>query len=77
MEMSSLTITNALLPDGRTSDVHIVDGLVAERSDPAAGVLDAGGRLLLPALAEAHAHLDKAFLAETDRKSTRLNSSHT
>ena len=65
MEVTSLTITNALLPDGGTSTIHVFDGLVVEQGSSNAPVLDAGGRLVLPALAEAHAHLDKAFLAET------------
>jgi cytosine deaminase len=64
----SLTITDALLPDGTITSVRIVDGIVAARGVPAAAgdtVHDAHGRLLLPAMAEAHAHLDKAFLSET------------
>ena len=63
-----LTITDALLADGTTTSLRIVDGVVASRGvQPLPGdeVLDAAGRLLLPAMAEAHAHLDKAFLAET------------
>ena len=66
-DLSPLTITNALLADGTTTSVRIVDGLVASRGvppQPGDEVLDAAGRLLLPAMAEAHAHLDKAFLAE-------------
>ena len=62
-----LTILNALLADGSTTSLHIVDGVVAAHGgEPAQGarVLDAAGRLVLPAMAEAHAHLDKAFLAE-------------
>lgn len=61
-----LTITAALLPDGRTTTVRIVEGVVNELGgSPQEGdtVLDAGGRLVLPAMAEAHAHLDKAFLS--------------
>lgn len=62
-----LTILNALLPDGSVTSLHIVDGVVAAHGGDAPDgprVLDAGGRLVLPAMAEAHAHLDKAFLAE-------------
>ena len=62
---TSLTITNALLADGTVTTVHIVDGVVSDRPGLSATTLDAAGRLLLPAMAEAHAHLDKAFLAET------------
>ncbi|MSV81965.1 MAG: amidohydrolase family protein [Actinobacteria bacterium] len=63
-----LSITNALLTDGRTVTVRLADGLVHAidaPTQPGDDVLDADGRLLLPAMAEAHAHLDKAFLAET------------
>ena len=62
---TSLSITNALLADGTVTTVHIVDGVVSDRPGLGATTLDAAGRLLLPAMAEAHAHLDKAFLAET------------
>lgn len=64
----ALTILDALLPDGTRTSVRIEDGVVAAHGvEPARGedVVDAAGRLLLPAMAEAHAHLDKAFLAET------------
>ena len=63
-----LTILHALLADGTTTSLRIVDGLIASTGGPALDgddVLDAAGRLVLPAMAEAHAHLDKAFLAET------------
>jgi cytosine deaminase len=63
-----LTIVGALLADGSVTSLRIVDGVVASLgATPAPGdtVLDARRRLLLPAMAEAHAHLDKAFLAET------------
>jgi cytosine deaminase len=65
--MPPLTITNALLPDGTTKSVRIADGIVTElggRAQAGDEQLDAGGRLVLPAMAEAHAHLDKAFLSE-------------
>ena len=57
------------LPDGRAVDIQITDGLIS-------GVVDAGtdhtgavaddlnGWLVLPAMAEPHAHLDKALTAE-------------
>lgn len=63
----SLTITNALLPDGTSTTIGIRDGMVTAIGEPEPGatVFDAAGRLVLPAPAEAHAHLDKAFLAET------------
>jgi cytosine deaminase len=64
----ALAIVDALLADGTRTSVRCAGGLVAEvGGTPHEGddVLHAGGRLLLPAMAEAHAHLDKAFLAET------------
>ncbi len=60
---------NARLADGRAVDVHIDDGLitaVAAAGSPApegAEIDDLAGWLLLPALAEPHAHLDKALTA--------------
>lgn len=64
----ALSIVDALLPDGSTATVRTEAGLVVSVGSaphPGDDLLDAGGRLLLPAMAEAHAHLDKAFLAET------------
>jgi cytosine deaminase len=64
---AALSIVDALLPDGNRTTVRAVEGVVAELGGaPHEGdeVLHAGGRLLMPAMAEAHAHLDKAFLAE-------------
>jgi cytosine deaminase len=64
----ALTIVDALFPDGTTANVRLEAGRVAtigdelRRGDEA---IQAHGRLLLPAMAEPHAHLDKAFLAET------------
>ena len=65
---SPLFISDALLPDGTTTSLRIVDGVVhsvAMPAEPGDTLLDAAGQLLLPAMAEAHAHLDKAFLSET------------
>ncbi|MFZ9628745.1 MAG: amidohydrolase family protein [Ilumatobacteraceae bacterium] len=62
-----LTIVDATLADGTCTSLRIVDGIVVEHgAAPHDGdeVLDAGRALALPALAEAHAHLDKAFLSE-------------
>ena len=68
-----VVLADGLLPDGRRVDLHIVDGIVdrvvdraSEPSDPAgsAALHDLGGRLLLPALAEPHAHVDKALTAD-------------
>lgn len=65
---SPLTIVNALLADGTTTSVRAVDGVVVALGVmPQAGddVLDAAGSLVLPALSEPHAHLDKAYLCES------------
>ncbi len=64
-----MLLRNARLADGRSVDVRVCLDTVdaVEPSLPAAPgeeVVDLGGRLLLPAPAEPHAHLDKAFLAE-------------
>lgn len=63
-----LVLTNVLLPDGTRTSVRLHGGAVhsiGTAAQPGDTVLDGEGRLLLPAMAEAHAHLDKAFLAET------------
>ncbi|MFF0475979.1 amidohydrolase [Streptomyces sp. NPDC004284] len=61
-------LLGATLPDGRTADVHLEDGRVSAvrehvpgRPTPP-GALDLGGALLLPALVDGHAHLDKTLL---------------
>jgi cytosine deaminase len=61
--------TNALLADGRVVDIHVEGGVitqVAALGTAPAGVAtqDLGGWLVLPAMAEPHAHLDKALTAE-------------
>ncbi|MFH8622362.1 amidohydrolase [Streptomyces vietnamensis] len=61
-------LLGATLPDGRTADVHLADGRVSAVEPhvpgrPALpGALDLGGALLLPALVDGHAHLDKTLL---------------
>ena len=70
----ALVITNARLADGRVVDVHVLDGVISEvvahspepvsRNDDVAEVVDVDGWLLLPAMAEPHAHIDKALTAE-------------
>lgn len=68
--MSTARLSNALLSDGRTVDISIADGVIvgvdpAGAHEPAAEVEhDLGGWLLLPAMAEPHAHLDKALTAD-------------
>ncbi|MFM7253015.1 MAG: amidohydrolase family protein [Ilumatobacteraceae bacterium] len=62
-----LFLRNALLADGTSTDLRIVDGIVvAHGGAPSPGdvIHDLDGDLLLPAMAEAHAHLDKAYLSE-------------
>jgi cytosine/creatinine deaminase len=66
--MAATVLTNAMLIDGTRTDVTIVDGLIESvegRPVPGAIVVDLDDYLLLPAAVEPHAHLDKAFLAET------------
>lgn len=64
-----MLLRNAVLPDGRQVDVRVcldtIDAVDAALT-PTEGeeTIDLDGRLLLPAMAEPHAHLDKAFLAE-------------
>jgi cytosine deaminase len=58
-------VRNAQLPDGRVVDVSFASGMVSSITtagtvDPVGPALDLRGRLLLPAPAEPHAHLDKA-----------------
>jgi cytosine/creatinine deaminase len=68
-----MLLSNARLADGRHVDIDVVDGLIAAvrphtpgGTQPNAGseTHDVGGALLLPAMAEPHAHLDKALTAE-------------
>lgn len=71
----SLRLRGGRAADGRLVDVACEDGLIASVAvhDPAARageagdeseVVELGGRLLLPATAEPHAHLDKALTAD-------------
>lgn len=60
-------------PNGVAVDIRVRDGVVVETGDltprPAEPTTDLAGRLLLPAFAEPHVHLDKAFTG--DRASNR------
>ncbi len=64
------TLRNARLADGRSVDIELRDGRVARVTDhdpevaPTGDVTDLDGWLLLPAMAEPHAHIDKALTAE-------------
>ena len=64
-----MLLRQATLPDGTTGDVRICSGLIDAvaatiEAQPGEPVHDLTGYVLLPAPAEPHAHLDKAFLAE-------------
>lgn len=69
--MRQVYFANLRLMDGRDSGVFCRDGRIAgiglgrDLTLPAdCPVMDAGGRLLLPALVESHIHLDKTFWGE-------------
>ena len=65
-----LVLAGGRLDDGRLVDLHVVDGLVSavfESGTPVAASTpreDLAGWLLVGAMAEPHAHLDKALTAE-------------
>ena len=66
----SRVLRDARLVDGRRVDIEIADGLISGVHDTDttpgdAPVDDLGGWLVLPALADPHAHLDNALIAET------------
>ena len=67
---ADLILRNALLADGRTVDVHVSGGIIVAVEPaglaypPDVSVDDLGGMLLVPAMAEPHAHLDKALTAD-------------
>ncbi|MDP6077035.1 MAG: amidohydrolase family protein [Acidimicrobiales bacterium] len=71
METTELVLRDARLVDGRQVDIHTLDGLVHGVHE--AGVEDFAnlpcemldGWLILPAMTEPHAHLDKALTAES------------
>ena len=71
MSAMEFVLHDATLADGRRVDIHTVDGLVHEvrkAGRPIDGNLpgeELGGWLVLPAMAEPHAHLDKALTAES------------
>lgn len=61
--MTTTRFTNARFVDGSVGDIHTRGGLFAERAEPDE-IIDLDDRLVTSALAEPHAHLDKAMLAE-------------
>jgi cytosine/creatinine deaminase len=54
-------VAGARTVHGGTVSLAVVDGRFAASPVPAAGAVDADGWMLLPPLADVHAHLDKAF----------------
>ncbi len=65
-----LLILDARLPDGTAVDIAVDGSMISEVAPagtaagrPASHTIDASGALALPALAEPHAHLDKALTA--------------
>lgn len=66
-----IVLAHALLPDGRLVDIDVADGVVLavhphdpSRKSDVSTSQDLEGWLLLPAMAEPHAHLDKALTAD-------------
>jgi|TARA_B100000315_G_scaffold182518_1_gene171414 cytosine deaminase len=68
--VNGFVLRDATVADGSRVDIRILDGLVEEvheaedRTDGRTPGEDLGGWLVLPAMAEPHAHLDKALTAE-------------
>jgi cytosine deaminase len=69
--VTDVRLTNGRLHTGRHVDIQVVAGRIAAITDhdpaaaaPSVDSHDLEGWLVLPALAEAHAHLDKALTAE-------------
>ncbi|MDZ8170964.1 amidohydrolase family protein [Microbacterium xanthum] len=59
-------LRNVTTADGTTGDVAVVDGMISTALDDIAGPagIDASGWMLLPPLADMHAHIDKAYTWE-------------
>ena len=65
MTANHIVLSNGRLADGRLVDVHVSDGLIGAVVDHVTtDGHDLGGWLLLPAMVEPHAHLDKALTAD-------------
>lgn len=64
--MTDLLITNARPMGGAKTDILIKDGRIAEMGEnfttDGVAVEDAGGRIAIPGLVDAHTHLDKSLL---------------
>jgi cytosine/creatinine deaminase len=73
-----LRLVGAVAPDGVPITLECVDGRIAgiwrDAAPPSAGpgtvVVDVGGHVLMPALAEPHAHVDKAYTADDHENPT-------
>lgn len=66
--MTALLLRNVRVLGAPAADLLLLDGRIAAPGAPAppgVPVLDAGGRLALPGLVEAHTHLDKSLLGMT------------
>lgn len=61
---ADVTFHGVRFSDGTVGEVSVAGGYVASVPSSSAEQVDLGDRLLLPAFAEPHAHLDKAFLAD-------------
>jgi cytosine deaminase len=64
-DSDSVLLRNGLLADGTRSDILVRDGKIAEPAgadEITPTVIDLAGRLVLPALIDAHVHLDKTLL---------------
>jgi cytosine deaminase len=68
--LPDLVLRNGRLPDGRAVDVHVAGGRISAVRAAGSGdvesleSIDLAGRLLLPAMVDPHAHLDKAGTAD-------------
>lgn len=60
--MTVMRFTGGRHPEGTVLDLYAANGVFVDPAEPATTV-DLSGRTVLPALAEPHAHLDKALLA--------------
>jgi dihydroorotase len=53
----NLVITGATLPDGKTRDLFVADGVFVDEKPSEATVVDAAGLIALPGLVDLHTHL--------------------
>ncbi|WP_020518827.1 amidohydrolase [Catelliglobosispora koreensis] len=68
--MTSLRLSNVRPWGGDPADLHIANGVLTGEPDPGAEVIDGAGRLVLPALVDAHAHVDKTTYGGPYRRHT-------